>query len=1028
MSSHVAHEPEDWEDWEDNAPTTPTRPDGDHQQLLNSASSSPSKTRDKKTVTHAGDRTSTAHRVSVGRIKRLKSRQRQKAQNAKAGITLVTDMSQLRRPQQHQHIAQQLKLRADNEGNGKFVDAAALRALEGSPNSASVGSFNWLRKKMSQKTNSKKTVQSGLSPQDLSPNDRPIVIGIEMPSDDLAGRVISPATATTISSAVTDFHGSRSASTAPTSHGTVPLHEQRSVWSPDTDDGGISPHWTSSRVASSVYSQGSLLDDTNIPSVPAIPQEFKASQSHVRTISDPYDGISPITLFEEDGSPVTRRKSTKRPPITTVSPMTSRAPSQGWWDQVMTPFTERPSPATVSPPVPAMVPVTTHDDRLPPSDEKRGINQISQHSSSSTEPQAFISDQKQRRMLPTISITGTSSAAGSSSQPSEKEAAVAAAALPMSEQPPPYSPPSRQHAIRYRAVFPTGHPLNSQYPPSPGPVSPAIQHTMTSQRAIELSDVPLTPAPVVLPTPEAVPMPDRPMGTFVPGDHFQEARGRWHKTERRRRRHEKEDALARKVGGFWKGRGCLPKNGCYGRSGREGRKKRRTCCSICCGAFFALILIIALAVGLTRHHALAADMPYSIWLNTTDFPPMPTGVFTVMGPDNSEAESRCSAPDTLWSCSLPKELQAANGGYAPNRPNFIFQIQFDNDTQKLWDTAAAEVSPHPTPVLTSATPTATTSVPASAFASAAVGHINVTGALAAVEKRAAGFASGINPDPTPPSFQDNWFLGNWTDGIVADNKGGEPTPFYMSVLASLNDTVGPNMLTRRGLGNLGLDGGNSTNNVTGFDAMGWIPPPFLKLDGSGADAIFSPRPKQQPVRLYDRGLPTEHYGFYTYFNKTIYVTTVDVNTSSDTNAADINGGCRREQAQFVVTFLQMRFLVQVWTRLSNTTQLIGALHGGSGDNSTQPGSFPYPVTVTIDDHGGNPDHKASYYRPVDQPGVQINASLTEAIHHDIGFGGVLINHPNDANPGQYNPSLGGMDGGTGGCKCGYTNFVKAKQT
>ncbi len=56
------------------------------------------------------------------------------------------------------------------------------------------------------------------------------------------------------------------------------------------------------------------------------------------------------------------------------------------------------------------------------------------------------------------------------------------------------------------------------------------------------------------------------------------------KAERRRRRHEKEDAVARKVGGFWRGRGCIPASGCYGRPGREGRKRRRICLGVIGGS------------------------------------------------------------------------------------------------------------------------------------------------------------------------------------------------------------------------------------------------------------------------------------------------------------------------------------------------------------------------------------------------------------------------------------------------------------
>jgi hypothetical protein len=426
-----------------------------------------------------------------------------------------------------------------------------------------------------------------------------------------------------------------------------------------------------------------------------------------------------------------------------------------------------------------------------------------------------------------------------------------------------------------------------------------------------------------------------------------------------------------------------------------------------------LILIITLAVTLTHHRP--ADVPYSYWLNLTDFPPMPTGVFTVIGPDNSLFDSSCIQPDTLWSCSLPKELQAANAPFAANRPDFIFQIQFDNDTQKLWDTTG-ETPPNPTPVQSSATLTHTDPIATSALANS-IGQLNLTGAVAAVAKRDQSFAAGINPDPAPRSYQENWFLGNWTDGIVSANKGGEPTPFYMSVLTNINATAGPNLLMRRGSGTAGVNGG-ADNNSTSFNIPWTAPPPVLNPDGSGANAVLLAYPKQQPVRLYDRGLPTEHYGFYQYFNKTIYVTNINMTTTIDNTPVDANGGCPREQANFIINYQQMRYLVQIWTRKANTTELIGGLQR---DNVTQPGTFPYPVTVTVDNHGGEPYGKGTYFRLVDQPGVLINDTFAKFIFQDLSAGGTLFNHPNASVP--FNPSYGGQDGGTGGCKCGYTNFV-----
>ncbi|GJC92395.1 hypothetical protein ColKHC_01221 [Colletotrichum higginsianum] len=177
------HRPhDDRDDWEDEDVVTPIM--DDDQVLIMDKTAAPSPLKLNKP---ASTRLSQP-RYSVQKLKRLKSRQRQKAQNAKAGIKVVTDMTTL----QQQQTAQQN--RNPDLQQPKFVDAAALRALEGSPNSASVGNWNWLKKKTDHVGKSPQSASRSPLEQDLSPNDRPIVIGIALPPD-MADREISPQTA-----------------------------------------------------------------------------------------------------------------------------------------------------------------------------------------------------------------------------------------------------------------------------------------------------------------------------------------------------------------------------------------------------------------------------------------------------------------------------------------------------------------------------------------------------------------------------------------------------------------------------------------------------------------------------------------------------------------------------------------------------------------------------------------------------------------------------------------------------------------
>ncbi|KAI1374110.1 hypothetical protein F4677DRAFT_179913 [Hypoxylon crocopeplum] len=1019
-SPNVPSARDEWEDWEESDDEAQGASEDKDGLLIDLSDEKGHKS--SRTTTQSVSRNTIRH--SIQRPVRLKSRGRQKAQNAKAGIRLVTDMSTLRRPV-------------------KFVDPAALHALEGKPSSASIGSFSWLKRKPGYISGSRPNLKSarGFS-SDLSPASRPIVIGIAVPSDNLSEHQVSPYTAAI--ETPTDFKKFPQKPTAATENHTAPTPQQlRSVWSPDTEVSESSY----SRATSSIYSQPSMYGgppvDTDVPPVPALPASLQPQQKQVIVFDDPDDDDvgTPCTLFEEDGSPTATRKSAK-PKAVMISPESASSRSHGWWDHVTTPFLQQSNPfkqqtqeagpssssqhwgpfkkqvqaeASSSPPpaapqdwwtgvgekgapskpnpqlilqpiLPPIVPSIlteqhgkevasssaqspgVHQDWWGGGDEKRGpVSGVPELTK--TEPTPL----QQQYTAPSVGTSSRPATSGRSETQAEKAKILLEVNQTHSEEPPPYSPPKpvNVNVVKYGVILPPAHVVSTQRVPSPGPVTPGLPGTMTSQRAISMTDIPLTPS-TTRPAP-AVVLPDRAPGSYVTGDHFYEARGQSNRTERQRRRYEKEEAVARKVGGFWRGRGCMSSNGCFGRSGREGRKRRRIWLGVIAGIIAAIILAVVLAVVLTRRPPTEQGTPFSIWLNLTDFPPMPTGVLTVAGADNTAAISGCVqlTATTAWSCTLPKEEHDSVAPHDPNQPEFIFQIQYDNNTRALW---------------------------------------NITDEKGQTFLADQGFA----PDPAPPSVAEIRFLGNTTDHIQADNKAGEPTPFFISLLKSINDTVGPNMLSRRqGPNNaIGSDGGDGLN----FTEI--LPPPTLNGDGTGAPARLFPLPLQQPIRLFDRGLPTEHYGFYTYFDKTIYmVDTVKV------NSADENGGALETEAKSIVTFAQTRFLVQVWTRMENETLLLGGNNGAAvpwtngTDASSTPGTMPYPVTIVEDMHGGDRNKKIDFRYGVDE-NQQINTTDAQLVLSNRGFAGTLINGMNN----DPDLSLGGVDGGTGGCRCEWINF------
>lgn len=1064
----VHNRKEEWEDWSDNEPFTPIQEEDGELTPLTPTFSSPYSTNNNYTTKPSTQRTSfSTARHSMQKIRRMKSRQRQKAQNANLGIKVITDMTKLRQQQLQQQLAHQEAL---NKGKGssekgKFVDAAALNALEGMASDESIGTFAWLRKKRTSPASAtpierrmdRLAVDTPTSAE-LSPSVGGIMIGFAMPSD--SNVVISPQTAVVDTPVDFDKYFS------PPPTGKLPV----SVWSPDTPDSQctINSYRTAGPSAGTV------------PAVPAVPNKYRDTRATEFYLSDNEDDLltpmgygkprpprvtttayfsdedddmaTPVTLFEEDGSPVaTRQRSIIKAKSPVSATLTARS-QQGWWDQITSPFTQ--SPVMSKTPVAS---IQEEDDKqewwktgnnngsLSPNNNALAQGSTGSAVRANRPPMIVIEDVSQVEASSSSSYNpfATSSTAIASSSAAAMPTTAPMAQQPQShaekarilieeneptaaELPPPYSPPKKNQSarnvqtaenIRYRAVFPSTHPLNSMYPPSPGPVSPGLAQTMTSQGAIDLPHVPARPPPA-RPAVHHREFPAPPLRAFAPATQRLKA-------EEKRCRNEKEDAMARKVGGLWRGRGCIPANGCFGRPGREGRRRRRWCLALFLVTLGLIALAVALGVVLSRPKP-GKPAPYSPWLNLTEFPPIPTGISTVIGTD-SVTDTSCAQDPRFWSCALPKDQTAQAEPFAADQPNFIIQIQYDNSTQQAWNVTGQAI-PTPTPTKdaeASASPSQTGSIKSSVTngteANQTRGQRPQSGGepmgFISVFKRLLGRqiqqtpSAGFIPRPSPPEFQDMYFLGNNTDGIVSAGKAGEPTPFYISILRTLDDSVGPSMLARRD-----PEVDSASNQLNRRQSNGAIDlsfiPPVLNPDGTGAPALLMPFPTQQPLRLFDRGLPTEHFGFYTYFNKTVYI--------SGDASSDRVGGSTASDSKFVITWLSARYKVEIWTGQVNATRLLGSQSNGgaASNNSTRPGSFPYPVTVTLDTHGGIPGRKFAFSRGV-AAGGKILMNDTKFILNNMNQTGDWIN------PGAtFNPSFGGMDGGTGGCQCRYTNWVK----
>jgi hypothetical protein len=279
----------------------------------------------------------------------------------------------------------------------------------------------------------------------------------------------------------------------------------------------------------------------------------------------------------------------------------------------------------------------------------------------------------------------------------------------------------------------------------------------------------------------------------------------------------------------------------------------------------------------------------------------------------------------------------------------------------------------------------------------------------------------FTPNPAPPPIAEQVFLGNTTDDITFPFEG-EATPFFITFVPTAPVLPAAfNSGSARGSRFRQRQTSNAPNNI----ASG-VPAPDIDSDGTAAPANLvpdAPLPYSQPVRLYNRGQSTEHYGFYSYFDKAIFLTnTTVVGNGASGPLADQNGGCTKAQANWRCTFSQTRFLVRIWTNAGFGAALINGgptvFPSGSGgrltsaeENSTAidfspPGSFPYPISITLDRHGGDMSKKGVYCYKLDPS----------------GNGRIIIDSESPQVVAEMG-SAGGVDGGTGGCSCEWRNWL-----
>lgn len=590
------------------------------------------------------------------------------------------------------------------------------------------------------------------------------------------------------------------------------------------------------------------------------------------------------------------------------------------------------------------------------------------------------------------------------------------------EPPASASSPAKQEkqAKRYVAVLPPSQAQPAyETPLSPGPMSPG-QQKQAPKGAIPLQKVDRNNAHTVLAsrtTDTAYYGPkDEPDHTTV-ADLYPPPRNA--QSAPKHKEFQEKNALPPRPPKERKSLGFPACRNCFGDGKPPSKKKKWIMIAI--SSFLILMIIVILVLVMTLTKKGEARPIQSSWLNLTNYPPIPTGISTIVQPNAVDANPDCVQPATMWSCALPKEQQQGLAPNAPDQPNFRVEIMFQNGTNAtanttIWNTSSIDRRSYGH---------VTNGVSAGGF---------VRGRLLRI--REAFASTNYSPSPTPPSSEDQTFLGNTTDRNEAPFDG-EYTPFFMSFMSTKKLS---SKLRKRQQSSIENDS-EAFRNITKA-----IPPPDSDPDGTAAAANLYPFPTAQPLRLYDRGLDTEHYGFYSYFDRSIFLKSaapLPDSGSATPVPGDDNGGADKNAAAVRCTWAQTRFLVQIWTKKGNSAVLLSqstndtakSSHSSSGNATTvtsssandfkQPGSFPYPVTIMLDRHGGDIEKKMVYCYGLDDR-EHINATQKQYQLEDRGVGGQLVNPAlgpfGDVNVTSAQGGPGGIDGGDGGCLCKWQNF------
>jgi len=285
-------------------------------------------------------------------------------------------------------------------------------------------------------------------------------------------------------------------------------------------------------------------------------------------------------------------------------------------------------------------------------------------------------------------------------------------------------------------------------------------------------------------------------------------------------------------------------------------------------------------------------------LELPGFPPIPTGVSLVQPAAVANKQTTCVTPPELWSCDLPPPATDAT-------PEFRFDIRY-RPTDRQRDGPESIWTPRPAPVPS-----------VKDYEETSLKESNTT---------SAGIATGFVISMT---YNDKLPKSDEQSGTTEKRSEPEYSEEEASERAYLENHI--KIIKRQSLA-------DPSQN----------PPAMLP-------ALL----RNQPLRLMEKGLPGEHYAAHMYFQKSLYLDSINVTSEQPKHNNEVPGNS--DKAKYACVWSFTRFKVQIYTRKNQDLVLVDRERnrflidpnfGSSISNQKNP-ILPYPVTISEDRITGN---------------------------------------------------------------------------